>query len=609
MKDLDYHIGLAKECIAKDKDKIDLYAEVDKHRLGRWKPSSALANLPWISGKNFSSTAPADALDAGARTFASLLPKITVAPLSNEVAEYEDAERKETALEWHFKRMNMWGGKTTHWQILESAMRYCAVAFETEYLPYVYKGKEKDKRTKALLRGSAFRWTVHHPSTVHAYHSKYGLETVVLAKTVNLMDLENEFGMDVLSELKNKMFSKAPTMEQKMTTLFSFYKSMTWDETCIWVMPNHNMTTVNNQPSKGFELLHEEHGLNFIPWVIADNEDPILKNAINTGLLDNLNNLRLMSFSSAVTLVAASQKLIQTPDGTLRNVHIDNQNPEQPMITDLTTKVTPLPQERPNDAIENKVAQATQEVYTTTVAQMLADANKLAGTENFSTANLAFKMAVGALSLAKDVAERAEAMGFYQMFEWIDHAGDVPLIAFRENSKNVQGYSKQAGEEIVIKKGEFDTQYLYIDVKLREFGSMDEQAKANLAITMVERLGLSRQMVAENDLGIEDYSLHEQKRAAEDLMMAKVQAEAQKIQAEVEMMMQQAQMQMQMQAQQAQMQAQPPPQPQQQVQDMNASFPLAQGADMRQGGMPAQPMNPMENRESIQGMDAGGTPL
>ena len=499
----------------------------------------------------------------------------------------------------------MWGGKTTHWKILESAMRYCAVAFETEYLPYLYKGKDKDKRTKALLRGSAFRWTVHHPSTVHSYFSKYGLETVVLAKTANLTDLENEFGYDNqgVAEIRSKMFSKAPTMEQKMNTWFTFYKSTTWDETCVWVTQNHNSMTVNHDPAKGVKLLHEEHGLSFIPWVIADNEDPLLKNAINTGLLDNLNNLRLMSFSAAVTLVATSQKLIQTPDGTLRNVHIDNQNPEQPMITDLTAKVTPLPQDRPNDSIENKVAQATQEVYTTTVAQMLADANKLAGTENFSTANLAFKMAVGALSLAKDVAERAEAMGFYQMFEWIDHAGDVPLIAYREKNKTVQDVQKMAGEEIVIKKGEFDTQYLYIDVKLREFGSMDEQAKANLAITLVERLGLSKQLVAENDLGIENYSLHEQKRAAEDLMLAKVQAEAQKIQAEVEMMVQQAQMQMQMQAQQ------PPPGPQQQVQGMNASFPMAQGVDMRQGGMPAQPMNPMENRESIQGMDAGGTPL
>ena len=87
MKDLDYHIGLAKESIAKDREKMNLYAEVDKHRLGQWKPSTALANLPWITGKNFSSTAPADALDAGARTFASMMPKITVAPLADNVAE------------------------------------------------------------------------------------------------------------------------------------------------------------------------------------------------------------------------------------------------------------------------------------------------------------------------------------------------------------------------------------------------------------------------------------------------------------------------------------------------------------------------------------------
>lgn len=632
MKSLNYFVGMVNECLQEDKPRMRLYAEIDKHRLGQWKPSPSLQALPWIRGRNFSSTAPADAIDAGTRTFAALMPKISIDPMSDEIEEYEDVERKETALEWHFKRMNMGmhGRKTTHWQIMESAMRYCAVAFETEYLPFSLKGhKRGDKRIQAQLRNSAFHWTVHHPGTAHPRYSKNLMEVASIVKVVSFQEMIDEFGTKNpgIAKIKAEMFKgRAPAYDKAISTYFTYCKSYDWDETIIWLAPNAGaksaMTTLSAKD--GYILLHEEHGLDFIPFVYTDNEDPILKNAINTGLLDNLNNLRLISFSAAVTLAAQSQQLIQTQDGTLRNVKIDNQNPNQPMVTDHSVKVTPLPQVQPSPAVEEKIASTTSEVYTSTVAQILADANKLAGTENFSTANLAFQIALGNLALAKDAAERAEEEGFFQMFQWIDHAGDKPLIAFRDKAKEYQGKDLPRGEEIVIRKGEFDTRYLYIDVKLREISNLDEQAKINLAITEVERLGFSRQMVAEEN-GIENYHLHEQKRAIEDLFIAKMQAEITKVQAEAEAHRTRVVGMAEMEVQQAMKAAEgpqqgpggemppggevPPPGPDQQVQDMNASFPVMEGVDMRAGGIPAAPTNPMETRETITGTDANGVGL
>lgn len=614
MKSLSYFTGLASECLKNDKERMKMYADIDMHRLGQWKPSAALTQLPWIRGRNFSSTAPADALDAGTRAFAALMPKITIEPMTDEIAEYEDAEKKETALEWHFKRMNMHGKKTTHWQIMESAMRYCAVAFETEYLPFSLKGRKDKKRILSLQRGSSFRWPVHHPGTVHSRHSKNGLESVCLVKVVNFQEMLDEFGEQnegIKKLIREHFQSQKPDYEKAIGSYWTYCKAQDWDETCTWLQPNSGGRNINTtlKASEGCELLHEKHGLDFIPWVITDNEDPILKNAINTGLLDNLNNLRLISFSAAVALAAASQQLIQTTDGTLRNVKIDNKNPTQPMVSDHTTKVQDLKQPEPSDAIENKVQQATGEVYTSTVAQILADANKLAGTENFSAANMAFKIALGNLALAKDAAERAEEDGFYQMFCWIDHAEDKPLVAFREKAKRFMERDYRAGEEITIKKGEFDKQYLYIDVKLREFSSLDEQAKWNQAVTLVERMGFSREMVAEEN-GTENYSLHEQKRAVEDLFLAKIQAEAQKVAAEAEAYAIRVTGAAQAEVAQIQMQQQqPPPAPEGQVADMNADFPVMEGADMRQGSMPAMPANPGETREAITGVDNAGNQL
>jgi len=224
MKKIDYHVGLAVDAIKKDKARDELYSKIDLHRLGQWKPSPDMSNLPWISGKNFASTAPADALDAGARTFASLLPNISIAPLADNSNAYEEAEKQETILDWHLKRMNMWGGKTTHWRIMESAMRYCAVAMETEYLPFKYKNEKKDKRLKSLLSGSAFRWTVHLPSTVHSFESKYGMECVTLEKESSFYDLVSEFGEDNPGtiELRDKLWTKRPNMGEMIAKRMKF---------------------------------------------------------------------------------------------------------------------------------------------------------------------------------------------------------------------------------------------------------------------------------------------------------------------------------------------------------------------------------------------------
>jgi hypothetical protein len=623
---LSFYSGLMKEAIANDKDKMALYSSIDMHRTGQWQTPEALKALPWIRERKFASTKPADALDSGARTFATMMPRISITPLSDHPQEYGRVESLETALDWHFKRMNMNGTKTTHWRILESAMRYCAVAMQTEYLPHTMRGQEKDARTKAILRQSKFQWTVHHPSSVHSRRSKNILEMAGLAVVRSAAELIEEFGSEnegIIEMISKIRRGKEPTAQELMTTYYSYYDVTDWEYRCQWIVPNNTSTQVNPEPAKGIELRLEEHKLPFIPWVIVDNEDPILKNVINTGLLDNLNILRTIEFSKAVASAAESKTNIETPDGTLDGVTIDNTNPTQPMVTRPGVRVQELRGTPIDPQISNMRQTAEGEVNASSVTQVLSDANAL-DSRNFSTANIKYRTAVAQLSLARDCASRAEELGFYQMFEWIDFAKDKPLVAFRDKSKTFQGSELAAGQEIVISNAEdldaigFDLEHLYIQVEMQEDSLMDEQSKWNLGVTQVDRFGMSREVVAEK-LGVENYGLHEQKRAAEELVLAQVQAEAKKIMAEadayaaqvvgqVQMQLQQAQMQMQ-QEQAAQMQQQQ--QPQNAVQDMNAggSFAGMQGADMRGGGMPAMQMAPGQGREQMNGMDMTGAPL
>ncbi|MEW6242015.1 MAG: hypothetical protein AB1564_14520, partial [Chloroflexota bacterium] len=469
MNSLSYYTGLARESIAQDKEKIDLYAEIDKHRLGQWDTPAALKALPWIKDRKFASTIPADSISAAERTFATFFPKLEVAPLSEEVEEYERVERLEQALSWHYKRMNADGKKTTHWRIVESAMRYGAVAFQTEYLPFAFKGQEKDKRIKAMLRQCSYRWPVHHPATVHARYSKYGLECVTLATVRSAKQIVEEFGKDlpgVKKMLKN--IKDSDNAETLMSTYFTLYDVTDWENRVQWITDNAGSEKVNTDVDEGIELRREEHKLPFIPWVVTDNEEPLLKNAIQTGLLDNLNILQTIDFSKTVTMVANPNLIITTPDGTLSGVYISNDDPNQPLVKNPSVTVEPTRPSQIDPQLAVMLNNIRNEVHATTVAQILADANALTSTESFSAANLRYKAAVTQLSLAKDAAKRAIEQGFYQCFQWIDYAGDKPLISFREKTRNVMDKQREAGEELSIQIGDFDLELLYINVELQE---------------------------------------------------------------------------------------------------------------------------------------------
>jgi hypothetical protein len=627
-KSMSFYTGLMKEAIEADKDKVALYSEIDMHYGGQWQVPAALKALPWIKNRKFASTKPADAIDSGARTFASLFPKVSIAPLSDDPNEYGRVELLETAVDWEFRRMNMGGGKTTHWKILDSAMKYCAVSMQTEYLPHTLKGQEKNGFLKEVMRQSKFQWTIHHPGSVKSRRARGVLTMALLAVVKTGAEILEEFGegnagvQEMLEKLRDGR--GRPSADRLMKTRFSFYDLTDWDMRCIYIVDNGGSLQVNPNPAKGIELRYEEHKLPFIPWVVVDNEDPILKNSIRTGGLDNENIVRTILFSKGIASAAESKTNIQTPDGTLDGVSIDNTNPTQPMVTRPGVTVQELRGTPIDPQLSSLLQMFQSENSASLVTQVLSDAASL-DSRNFSTANMKYKTAVAQLSLAKNAAARAEELGFYQMFQWLDYAKDKPLVTFRDKSKTFMGKELAAGQEIKISPDEemadaenFDLEHLYITVELREDSLLDEQSKWNLGVNQVDRFGMSRQIVAEQ-LGVENYGLHEQKRASEELVLASVQAQARKIMAEAEAYAAELMSQVQIQTQQAMMemeqaqmaQQQPQPEPQNDVQGMNAggSFASMQGQDLRGGGAAAMQVAPGEGREQINGEDMMGRGL
>lgn len=588
---LDYYASSAREAIKNDDHRDNIYAKIHEASRSFFENPPELKALPWIQERKFVTTAPADALNAAIRTFASRLPQIEIQPLSDDPMEYDRVETLEELMKWEFSRMNMMGKKSPHWKIVEYAMKYCAVAVETCYLPYLYDGVEKTPRIKEVLRSRNFKWAVHDPSTVHARESDEVLESIVVCDVLTAQQLIDRYGEDNpgVRGLLDTIEKSDPYSLN--SSYFSVYDYNDWDAKVIWAAPNSGSLFLNRDAPTGFEIMREKRTISFLPWIFVDNQEPLLKQMVEAGLWDNVNILRTMQFSKAVDMAAHPEYWIQTPDGTLRGVSIDNTNPNQPLVTGPGVKVDKLPPPQLDPQLATLTSVAEQEVFRTTVAQILASVEKYAGTQNFSVVNAMLNAAVAQLSLAQMVAERTETLAMIQNFRWIDET-EIPMVGFRANTK---GETKGRGQEISIKKGDFDVNYLYLSVKLEPATIMDKQTEINNAINKVERLGMSVKM-AWDELGLENYELSQSQKSEELLYQSMLQAKAKEIMMEPDMKAQMMQAQMQ-QAQQAQMQ---------QGADQT-QFAAQQGMDTRGGGPPAT--QPGQGREQLMGQAMSGQEL
>jgi hypothetical protein len=541
---LDYYVDSAREAVQNDNERDATYAKIRQAASSQFENPEELKRLAWIGERKFPSTAPADALNAAIRTFAARLPQISLQPLSDDEEEYARTEQMEELMKWEFTRMNFMGKKSPHWKIVEYAMKYCAVAIETSYLPYLYQGRNKEPRIQEILRSRNFRWAVHDPGNIHSRESDDILESVVNCDVLNAQQIIDRFGLDnpgVSEMLATLDKSDASALNQ---TYFSFYDYTDWDARVKWISPNGGAMYVNRDVPNGIELMRQERKVSFLPWVIVDNQEPILKGMVDAGLWDNVNILRTMQFSKTVDMVAHPEYWIQTPDGTLKGVHIDNENPNQPLVTQAGVNVNQLRPPMIDPQMAAMVQEAEQEVFRTTVAQILASVEKYAGTQNFSVVNAMLNAAVAQLSLAQMAAERAETLAMIQNFRWIDET-EIPMVGFRVTTR---GENSKRGKEISIKPGDFDVNYLYLTVTLKPATITDKQTEINNAINKVERLGMSKRM-AWDDIGVENYELSEAQKSQETLYEAFVQSKAKEIIMKPDMEAQQ-----QMQAQQQQQQ-------------------------------------------------------
>ena len=631
MNKLGYFVDIADQVFEDGgvKKKIDYYQSVDDMMDCSYDLPNALENVSWLKGRKFVSTAPADSVNAAIRTFAERKPVINIQPLSSMQKEYERVERQETALEWDFKKMNARGTRPVHWQITNSAMRYCKVALQTEYIPYSLKGRKKDNYVKAVLKSGAFNWRVHHPSTVFCQDGPYGVPEFVVSRTRRTVNwLVSKYGKDnkgvreMLGDLSDD--DLATQLDQAVY----FYDVTTWEERAQWAAFTET-NSIDTTVTDGYEFMREEHKMPFMNWVVIDYSDFILKSVIDADLWQNENALRTMTFAKAVDVVAHPSLWIRTVSGDLEDVNRAEDSPNEAIVSSTTTDVRELRPPQIDPQLSQVREMARSEIFQSTVAQVLASVEKIGQTATFSTVNAMLQAAVTQLTLSKACAEQAEQKAFTQNLLWVDYT-DMDWRVYRDKSKTVNGNTYPTGQEIIITKSKdvatippeyvntitpIEPENLYITVTLQPKAITDKQSEQVMAINQHERLGGSLDMIYD-EYGFGEYSQHEQRRKLEDLMNAEVEAEQRRITMQPDLEAQQMQMEQQMQMQQ-QMQQEQQMQMEQQVaaenarqEQMQPAFTGSQNLDMRNMyGMSAQQAAPGMGREQITGETVEGEGL
>lgn len=558
---------LAYQVIENAADRQKLYQNIRDIYDCNFTMPDALQRLAWIKNRKFVSIAPKVALQGAVRSFATNLPHINIDPMDGTDKAWEISDRLERGVEWMYDHMNRRGEQSAQWKIIESAVLYCAVAFQTEYLPHALKGKVGPQYDELRRRG-LFNWVVQPIEAVFPSWGKHGLNHVVLAYMRTVQDVIDEFGMDNpgVVKLMEQIRNIDPRAALRKTYV-QFYDFADIEWRVIWMtLAGERQSFSNIIDDNPCILLKEKHGLGFIPWVVVDNREPILKALVDGDVWRNANILNTIQQSMFIALASHPRYWTNTATGKGVTVDFDDPNNTLDLKPGETAGVMDNPQIDPGLAAA--VAAIDAQIYEASAPRVISSAEKLAEKgAAFSTINAIVQLSLAQLALSKVTAERAIEEGIYQMFRWIQHSG-LPL--FTRMARTTRGQSPMLaivpgplGTNASPAEVSFDLSELYITVELQSQTLIDESGRINNAIQKYEKLGVS-QATAMEEVGI-NHPDHEQKVRRDEELRGIV------------------------------------PQGKQ-----TSNFPAAQGIQTSKGGVTAQQYSPFQGREQITSTTSSG---
>jgi hypothetical protein len=616
MANIDKYILQRTDMIEIDKERDNLFEEIDDMWHGKWSLPAPLKGKPDL--REIIDLSPHDALKSGSAILSTIMPHWTVQPLVSNLAEQERAEKTAYAIDYNYKRMNQRGSSTILWDLVHSCLRYDACAVWLDYLPYQFK--KPNLRQRHALRGGDFVAVVHNPRTVHIQKDEFGINCVLLSTNMTAKEVVNKWGWraDALdTQLKKD--------EDDGTTRFIYNDLMLYEGDAIKRIVWGNITDsfdVQNSTSDEFVFMDEKVETPFMPWIVGvggsqlETESeysvhPLLAPLAQTHKWKDLNVFQSVFQSEIIKYGRTPRVKTITPNGDGVDIDYEDGATLNLRKGEEADAWRPAPVD-PN--LGSLVDRVRAEVSSTTLPRILQNP-EFAGNTPFASINAMIQTALGGLNPAKVLCESIHREIGLRMVEWCKFA-EKPLLAYKPSGSKKSG-ENNSGDYVGVDPELLDPDSLLITCKLSAEAPTDFNQRLNAGILMNEKLKVPRSDVLEG-LGKSNvdslYEQYVQEQYDDQVIAMDMQAEQAKQQAEIQMQMQQVQMQMQQ-----QMGQQVPPQggqPQGQPkgggypsnsQGVDTGVPQGQGYNPNAGGMSPATGNPGTSlREQVSGQDVTG---
>jgi hypothetical protein len=522
--------------------------------------------------------------------------------------------------------MNKRGGVPAFIEMALSMIKYGAICMQTQFTPWEVKRKVKsgkgeafmysEEERRALTYHGDFNWLVELPSSVYPVWTKNKtLRSVLQVGICTLYDLQLEYGKDAIKDVKgdkDDISSLRDTYVSKFNYMDAYCRVQ-------WFSVNGSDSTTIQTGGEAHELMRQEHNLGFLPWVIVDFGQPLLKGIADAGIYEHLALLRAVMMSKWLAVAADKDTVVQALNPDNPNIHDDENNPAGERVVDLQTNITRLQPHQVDPQLMAAYQMLQQQLVESASARaLIAIESFIGGNTPASSINAAQSTAIAQLGQVQLGLQNAIAHGLHQMLRWMEVSQEYS-VGFRMAGIE-GGDTAYTGRGAQFKLASPDTNpaianvipyspdMVHINVVLRPTFISDKQMAFTQA-QLEQQAGVSRKTSLER-AGIDNPDFEKEQTITEALEGAMVQAKTTSIVGMAQMQLQQAQMQMQMQAQQ---QAQPQegsPNPQQQIRDSNAgAFQPTQGMDGRFGAPSPAEVVPGENRVQMNGADDTGRQL
>lgn len=541
MRELYFYQVIAQELIAADRERDQMLHAMDDMWQARWALPPTVAGLKWIH--KVVSSDPHDAIRAGTRVLSSVAPRLTVHPLGAGEGGRAQAETIERALAWNFRNASRRRQASVLRDVVLSALLYDEVVAQVVYLPAQLEAMKQFKveglRLKAARRFGPFAIIVRNPQQVHVRYSDWMPEAVLMKKVMTVQQAADFWGERanelVARSAKAKRSKRAhvPGRKPLEFTHCTVYDFMDLEQRAVWAVPQVDGAALSDPAGSdeagAVEILHEEHGLGFLPWAAkvggttlaegGSQRTPLLYSIWAAGQWDTQNIVETLMTSEVIAYAAAPRMKVEGPSDS---VEVDYGEPGRVVHVPPGHTLDTMNPPGLDQGLATIAQRVGERIAKSTVPRVLQTGDFPAATA-FATLNLATQSGIKALTPYKELAEDALAEVFTLMLSWLQHSGQ-PLEA-------VDG-RRGRGEQIRIDAKELAD--LVVDVELTADVPTDRMARINAASMAVRDLGYSRERALEQ-IGETDAREVMRQAAAEELEAVELEIEKQRMLARAKM--------------------------------------------------------------------------